>query len=79
MKLNLANNPKFHSLWLNNIKNSVGASHVSYVTNSKGYFIRVIKGDKEQRFALTGEPIDVGVEEYRNFQQMVKEYYNEQI
>ncbi len=79
MGLNLANIPKFHTSWLEKIRKSVGASNMCYVTNSKGYFVRSIKDGKEQRFQLTGTPFDMTPERYQEFNNLVKQHYNEQI
>lgn len=79
MGLNLANLPKYHSMWLERIKKSINASNVCYITNKNGFFIRVIKDGKEQRFQLTGTPTDVTNERYKEFSQLVKNHYHEQI
>lgn len=74
---NLASLPEFHNMWLNRIKKSVGASNVCYITNRKGYFIRVIKDGKEQRFELTGTPFDVTDDRYKEFNRLVLDYYGQ--
>lgn len=77
MGLNLASLPQFHSTWLEKIKKSVGASNVCYITNREGYFIRVIKDGKEQRFSLTGTPLDVTNDRYKEFNKLVLEHYEQ--
>lgn len=77
--LNLANIPAFHTGWLEKIKRELKATHVSYVNNKEGYFIRVIKDKEEVRFKLTGTPRDVTKESYEAFLNLAKEHYNEQV
>lgn len=68
-----------HTAFLNDIKQQINASYVSYECYRDKYHLKIIKnrGQKADYFSLHGTPDDVTGDSYLKTLNNLKEYYGE--
>jgi len=55
----------FHKMWLNHVKQSIGASYVAYEEYGGLFNLKAVIKGEEFKFKLNGTPQDVSAESYK--------------